>query len=339
MMNRLFSALCSLIIGFAANGYFMQSCTQEADSLQIQVESDTSAVVDSLLDLPNSAVVDTGTTILSMPDSAAVDTSTTAATQDTLVQPIMEIQADAQPMLNYDPREGVVHVAGGEAPPLLRCNPARQTPTVKRVCPPFYLDRTEVTNRQFACFLSSADSNAVYHDRRMNILMVKPGVYRARLGKELEPVTFVNWFGAWSFARWAGKTLPTEEDWVLAALGSAALPDTGSIYPWGTEPADGARANGLNINGFPVPHPVGSHPAGATTSGLLDMAGNVAEWTTTEETLSLPDSTTKRFMVIKGGSFLDPVENLTLTARAARDPHECLGSVGFRCLIRDLSQP
>jgi len=271
---------------------------------------------------------------------AKLDTLGAAALLDTVIAPSAVIQADPDPIISYNPMDGMVRIAGGEAPRMIRCRMGKNPDnTLKQVCPPFFFDKTEVTNRQFACFLTSSDSNAIHFDSRMNILEVSRGFYRARLGKELEPVAFVDWYGAFAFAKWAGKSLPTEEEWVLAAWGSASLPDTGLIYPWGLVSADSSRANGLQASGFPATCRTGSFPAGAASNGILDQAGNVAEWTTTEQIIPLPDGTTKRFLMVKGGSFLDPPENLTLTARAARDPHERLSSVGFRCLIRDQVKP
>jgi iron(II)-dependent oxidoreductase len=88
-----------------------------------------------------------------------------------------------------------------------------------------------------------------------------------------EPVSCVSWFEADAYARWAGARLPTEQEWEYAARGPQSM-----HYPWGIEPPEGRACSGMTNWG---PVKVGSHSAGASPFGILDMAGNVWEWTST----------------------------------------------------------
>ena len=99
------------------------------------------------------------------------------------------------------------------------------------------------------------------------------------------PVVGVTWDDAQAYAEWAGKRLPTAEEWEWATRGAGRR-----WFPWGAQLPDGTRANYADAStdfawndpdhddGHAFLAPVGSYPAGATPGGLLDMAGNAAEW-------------------------------------------------------------
>ena len=134
----------------------------------------------------------------------------------------------------------------------------------------FDLDRTEVPVRRYArCVAAGACSPPGY------------GSGDARFDNPDYPVTSVRWEDAVAYCTWIGGRLPTEAEWELAARGRE-----GHTFPWGyvynshvanhgtwaaDDPTD-AR------DGFLGLAPIGSFPDGATASGLLDMAGNAAEW-------------------------------------------------------------
>ena len=108
------------------------------------------------------------------------------------------------------------------------------------------------------------------------------------------PVSGVNWWAADAFARWAGGRLPRVEEWQLLAAGADANP-----YPWGDHYEPGIAATGDQ------PNP-GAHPCGATTSdrnanGVLDLAGNLSEWT-----LSITAEQGDYAAWVQGGNWLLP---------------------------------
>ncbi len=241
------------------------------------------------------------------------------------------LKVELTPVDQSNPRANMVHVDGRELNWRLGKRGEKSAP---RTCGSFSIDRTEVTNRDFAQFLSAADSNARFYDPRMDII-AGPHQFVAGSNRENYPVAYVDWMGAFAFAGWAGKSLPTEEEWIVAALDARMASEQDTLYPWGNLPLDSTRGNFLIANGFPGRTAVGTFPAGATPSNVMDLAGNVAEWTVTENTTNLPAGGTHSWMVVKGGSFLDTAPNVTVSSRALRDRSERLGSLGFRCIIRD----
>ncbi|MBF0408643.1 MAG: SUMF1/EgtB/PvdO family nonheme iron enzyme [Candidatus Riflebacteria bacterium] len=145
-------------------------------------------------------------------------------------------------------------------------------------------------------------------------------------GMEGHPVVLVDWFDAWSYSKWAGKRLPTEWEWEIAA-GSGE----GKDYPWGNT----FSPEKANIGDYPVK--AGLFPDGISNSGAFDMAGNVAEWTSSAYDKDPRES--KDFTghfgqpVIKGGSWDDESRGCRISARdVRRSPFYRSTTVGFRCV-------
>ncbi|HQR34084.1 MAG TPA: bifunctional serine/threonine-protein kinase/formylglycine-generating enzyme family protein [Blastocatellia bacterium] len=184
----------------------------------------------------------------------------------------------------------------------------------------FFLDVQEVTNQEYKKFVD-ATGRQVPRNWKTN------GSYapdEARL-----PVAYVTWDDAASYAKWAGKRLPTEAEWEYAARGG----NTKFVYPWGNQWVDG-YAN-VDRKGQLKPAPGRSFEKDVSSFGIYDLAGNVSEWVQdnySEKYGAKPDT---RLRVYRGGNFLDAPDKGTNTYRWADYPQDIPADqilrVGFRC--------
>jgi formylglycine-generating enzyme required for sulfatase activity len=149
----------------------------------------------------------------------------------------------------------------------------------------FAMDRTPVTNRQFAAFLQSSG----YRPRHTDHFLDHWSGSQLPPGLENHPVVYVDLDDARAYARWAGKRLPTEEEWQHAAQGFDER-----LYPWGDSYLPEYCNHGSSGTTTPVTH----YPQGQSPFGCFDLCGNVWEMTESERS----DGQT-RFMILKGGSF------------------------------------
>jgi tetratricopeptide (TPR) repeat protein len=157
-----------------------------------------------------------------------------------------------------------------------------------------------------------------------------PPAWRARPPVDLElPVTGLNRQEAESFASWLGLRLPTEAEWQRAAQGL-----DGRLFPWGVEPRAGGRAHVAPPLPEPGdgswsppqgPLPCGSLPRGASPYGCLDMAGNVAEWTSSHWSGEVTGLT-----VVRGGGWTFGLCAAESTHRMGVPPTLRHEGVGFR---------
>ena len=192
----------------------------------------------------------------------------------------------------------------------------------------FWIDTYPVTNAQFKKFLDSTH----YHPQDdLNFLRDwKGGSFPA--GWDNKPVTWVSLEDARAYAAWAGKRLPHEWEWQYAAQGS-----DGRTYPWG---------NDWNASAVPVPDKsrtmrgpdaVDAHPQGKSPFGVMDLVGNVWQWT--EE---FTDDHT-RGAILRGGEYYQPQGSMWYFPQTYKlSEHGKLlltapgldrsGGIGFRCV-------
>jgi formylglycine-generating enzyme required for sulfatase activity len=191
----------------------------------------------------------------------------------------------------------------------------------------FWIDKYPVTNAQFKKFVEATH----YHPQDdLNFLRDwKNGAYPA--GWENKPVTWVSVEDARAYAAWAGKRLPHEWEWQYAAQGA-----DGRSYPWGNDWKPDAVPLPDKSRTMRGPDAVDAHPQGASPFGVMDMVGNVWQWT--EE---FQDEHT-RGGILRGGSYYQPQGSIWYFPQAYKlSEHGKLlmtspsmdrsGGLGFRC--------
>ena len=210
-------------------------------------------------------------------------------------------------------------------------------PETRVVLPAYRIDRTEVTNAAFAMFTAMSAFTAI-----------APPVYPAApelrdAGKQRRPVAGINWRTARAYCRYLGKDLPSSHEWVKAMRGGEVLPGGAANpmprrnLPWGAPwDDDTVRARAQlyqeTIEGIAGVADAGSHPGDVSPYGVLDLTGNVQEWTRTP-------GLGAGVRVIRGGSIAtlrDPREHVAdYMAIENPRPEAATGQfeLGFRCVV------
>ncbi|MCI1778761.1 MAG: formylglycine-generating enzyme family protein [Bacteroidales bacterium] len=152
----------------------------------------------------------------------------------------------------------------------------------------FYIDRYPVTNEQFKKFMDATGYKP--RDPHNFLKYWENGTYLK--GTEKEPVTWVSLEDTRAYCKWCGKRLPHEWEWQYAAQGT-----DGRSYPWGKEFDKNKIPEADSSRIMRKPTDVSMFPAGASPFGVMDLVGNVWQWTD-----EYYDEHT-RFAVLKGGSY------------------------------------
>ena len=149
-------------------------------------------------------------------------------------------------------------------------------------------------------------------------------------GYQKHPVVGVTWYGAFAYAKWVGKRLPTEAEWEVAASGAGQE----LRYPTG-DTIDKNQANYFSADTTPI----ALYPP---TNGLYDVAGNVYEWCQDwydynfyEKSVQEPDNPKGPvqgvYRVLRGGCWKSLKDDLRCSRRHRNNPGTVNGTYGFRC--------
>ena len=210
----------------------------------------------------------------------------------------------------------------------------------------FDMDQTEVTVQAFEeCVSARACLEPSPYERIQGNWRIFCN-WRHADGRARHPINCVDWNQATTFCEWAGKRLPTEEEWEYAARRG------NRTYPWGDNPPDERLVNACGAEcvadgiakGFPsrasIPWgsddwpetaPVGSFPAGASIDGVQDLIGNVWEWTSSGYSSDYGKNRADGVRVFRGGYWSGSATYLRATSRVRLEPTYRSGSLGFRC--------
>lgn len=174
--------------------------------------------------------------------------------------------------------------------------------------PTFYIDVYPVTNAEYALFVAAKG-----HTPPQDWEDGRPPVDRAD-----HPVVFVTWNDAAAYAEWAGKSLPTGQQWEKAARGTR-----GTVYPWGDQTTP-AKCN-VRENGVGSTTAVDCYQSGISPYGVYDLCGNVWEWCSTEAKPGRYE--------LKGGAWTSPFLRATPSSFNDAAASMCDDDTGFRCAV------
>lgn len=245
--------------------------------------------------------------------------------------------------------DGMVHLAGGAATEGSDRKPEEgeldERPVRKLDVTAFCLDKTEVIAGAYAsCVDAGGCTKAMEKD--------PPYAWTeqftwGKADRKQHPINGVSFAQAQAHCKHVGKRLPTETEWELAARGAQNRP-----HPWGDAPPSAKLLNSCDTScraegkkhslawvamfeendTFPYTAPVGSFPAGATPEGIVDLEGNVREWT---EGIPCPHDKPacgKKANVVRGLSWLEQFKGeVRTTARYGHALGTAYASTGFRC--------
>ncbi|HEY0684191.1 MAG TPA: SUMF1/EgtB/PvdO family nonheme iron enzyme [Steroidobacter sp.] len=208
-------------------------------------------------------------------------------------------------------------------------NSARRSHRHRMHIKSFHIDKYPVTNAQFKKFMDASG----YRPKDAHNFLRDWVDGAPRKGWEKKPVTWVSIEDARAYAQWAGKRLPHEWEWQYAAQGT-----DGRLYPWGNDWNTSNMPPQSKDREMPAPADVDAHPQGASPFGVMDLVGNVWQWTS-----EFYDEHT-RAAALRGGSAYQPQTSHWYFPQAYQlDQHgkyllmapskDRAGMLGFRCVV------
>ena len=226
-----------------------------------------------------------------------------------------------------------VEIPSGDFP--MGSNPIEQvvayrdeSPQHQIVLSEFFMSAKPITNSQYEKFVKSTGHK-------------KPGHWiggEVPQNRKEHPVTYIDWDDAKQFAKWCGARLPTEAEWEKSARGI-----DGRKFPWGEDDPTEENANFGNLIGDTTE--VGIYKEGASIFGVLDLAGNVWEWTSSlhfDYPYKFDDGRenvdTWGARVVRGGNYLHAGKNIRCADRHSIYPTARDIYIGFRVVTDDLSK-
>lgn len=181
--------------------------------------------------------------------------------------------------------------------------------------PDFWMDEFEVTNQQFAAFLSESGYRPA---SSVGFLEDWEGSRYPEWAADF-PVVWVSVEDARAYCHWRGARLPTDREWEKAFRGPS-----GRLFPWGNDLPDPETTN----SGTGKMEPAGNRPGDCSQYGIYDLAGNVSELTGNQVDYKGSPS-----YVIRGGSFQGGIQSLLGFHRTLGvSANDRSGTVGFRCV-------
>lgn len=188
---------------------------------------------------------------------------------------------------------------------------------------PLFVDRYEVTNGAYREFLATMQGRHLSHPGEPAEKDHAPDLWGDETFNQAhQPVVGVDWWDATAYCRWAGKRLPSADEWERAARGGE---DADRLYPWGDE----FHKDRTNTGEGPEPRPVRGRQfqADRSPNGVYDLGGNVSEWTATTGEVGDQEG-----RMVVGGSWRQPgiFYSMVFLRRAAILKYRS-NDLGFRC--------